>query len=169
MDPAAAVTRARIPWPGPNASGLPAARADLFEGCVCLLTPLAGRTAPDALAAVADFWERLGARTHRMSPPAHDEAVAAVSHLPHLLAAVLAGLPDDAARACAGPGWRDMTRLAAGSPELWTEILSRNRAPVTTAVRQYLERLRGTLELLESGREVDLEAFLHEAKCRRQT
>ncbi len=76
---------------GAERSGLAAARADLFEGCVCLLTPVEGRTAPDALAAVADFWERLGARTHRMTPPTHDEAVAAVSHLPHLLAAVLAG------------------------------------------------------------------------------
>ncbi len=157
------------PMAGAERSGLAAARAELFEGCVCLLTPLEGRTAPDALAAVADFWERLGARTDRLTPQAHDEAVAAVSHLPHLLAAVLAGLPGDAARACAGPGWRDMTRLAAGSPELWTEILSRNRAPVTKAVGQYIERLRGTLELLESGREVDLEAFLHEAKRRRQT
>ena len=114
------------PMAGAERSGLAAARADLFEGCVCLLTPLEGHTASAALAAVADLWERLGARIHRMTPQAHDEAVAAVSHLPHLLAAALAGLPDDTARACAGPGWRDMTRLAAGSPELWTEILSRN-------------------------------------------
>ena len=157
------------PMAGAERSGLAAARADLFDGCVCLLTPLAGRTAPDALAAVVDFWEGLGARVRQMTPGAHDEAVAAVSHLPHVLAAALAGWPEEDARACAGPGWRDMTRLAAGSPELWTEILSRNRAPVTKALRAYIERLRGVSELLESGREADLEGFLHEAKRRRQT
>ena len=157
------------PMAGAERSGLAAARADLFDGCVCLLTPLAGRTAPDALATVANFWEELGARVRQMTPEAHDEAVAAVSHLPHVLAAALAGWPGEDARACAGPGWRDMTRVAAGSPELWTEILSRNRAPVTKALQAYIERLRGVSELLESGREADLEGFLHEAKRRRQT
>ena len=148
---------------GAERSGLAAARADLFDGCVCLLTPLEGRTMPDASEAVAGFWESLGARTRRMSPAAHDEAVAVVSHLPHLLAAALAGLPDDEARACAGPGWRDMTRLAAGSPELWTEILSRNRSPVKNALQQCIMRLRGVLELLETGGEADLEGFLKDA------
>ena len=151
------------PMAGGERSGLAAARADLFDGCVCLLTPLEGRTAPDAAAAVAGFWEGLGAQVRRMTPAAHDEAVAAVSHLPHLVAAALAGLPGADARACAGPGWRDMTRLAAGSPELWTEILSRNRSPVTNALQQCIDRLRAVRELLETGREADLEGFLREA------
>ena len=153
------------PMAGAERSGLAAARADLFEGCVCLLTPLEGRTAPEAESRVAGFWQGLGARVHRMTPAAHDEAVAVVSHLPHVLAAVLAGMPGDAARACAGPGWRDMTRLAAGSPELWTEILSRNRSPVKNALRQCLARLGRVVELLETGGEADLERFLKDASA----
>ena len=151
------------PMAGGERGGLAAARADLFDGCVCLLTPLEGRTAPDAITAVAGFWEGLGAGVRWMTPAAHDEAVAVVSHLPHLLAAALAGLPGADARACAGPGWRDMTRLAAGSPELWTEILSRNRSPVTNVLQRCIDRLREVRELLESGREADLEGFLRTA------
>lgn len=155
------------PMAGAERSGLPAARADLFERCVCLLTPLAGRTEPGAVESVSRFWQGLGARVRLMTPQAHDEAVALVSHLPHLIAAALAGLPSEQATECAGPGWRDMTRLAAGSPELWTEILSHNRAPVTYALRGLLSRLGEALELLEAGRESDLERFLAAAKLRR--
>ena len=153
------------PMAGGERSGLAAARANLFDGCVCLLTPLEGRTSPEAAARVTDFWEGLGARVRRLTPVAHDEAVALVSHLPHLLAAALAGLPGEKARACAGPGWRDMTRLAAGSPELWTEILSRNRSPVKNALEQCIGRLRGVLELLETGGEAGLEGFLRDARA----
>ncbi len=155
------------PMAGAERHGLQAARADLFERCVCLLTPLEGRTEPDALENVARFWQGLGARVHRMTPGAHDEAVAAVSHLPHLVAAALASLPDEQATDCAGPGWRDMTRLAAGSPELWTEILSHNRRPVTDALRGMIARLSEVTELLEARRDADLEQFLAQAKLRR--
>ena len=75
---------------GAETSGLAAAKATLFEGCVCLLTPLEGRTARTATAAVTSFWESVGARVRRMSPQVHDEAVALISHLPHVLAAGLA-------------------------------------------------------------------------------
>ena len=155
------------PMAGAERHGLQAARATLFERCVCLLTPLPGQTDPGTVENVAGFWQGLGARVRRMTPQAHDEAMAAVSHLPHLVAAVLAGLPDAAATECAGPGWRDMTRLAAGSPELWTEILSHNRGPVTDALRGFIARLGEVMEVLEAGRESDLEGFLAAAKRRR--
>ena len=155
------------PMAGAERHGLPSARADLFERCVCLLTPLEGRTDPAAVETVGAFWEGLGARVRRLTPRAHDDAVALVSHLPHLVAAALAGLPEPLATACAGPGWRDMTRLAAGSPELWTEILSHNRAPVTYALRGMISRLGEVLELLETGRDADLQRFLAAARERR--
>lgn len=156
------------PMAGAERSGLEAARADLFERCVCLLTPLdGGRTDAAALASVSGFWQGLGARVRQMTPQAHDEAVAQVSHLPHLVAAALAGLPDAAAHECAGPGWRDMTRLAAGPPDLWTEILSHNRGPVTDALRRMISRLHDALALLETGRDADLGEFLAAARQRR--
>ena len=157
------------PMAGAERQGLRAARADLFEGAVCLLTP-DERTAPEALATVGAFWRDLGARVRCLPAAAHDETVALVSHLPHLLAAALVdfvGAEPGRATDCAGPGWRDMTRVAGGSPELWTEILSLNRGPVTYALRGLTEKLRAVLEILESGRDADLEAFLAEAKTRR--
>ncbi len=155
------------PMAGAERHGLQSARADLFERCVCLLTPIDGRTLASAVETVSLFWQGIGARVQWMTPPEHDAAVATVSHLPHLVAAALAGLPDDPATKCAGPGWRDMTRLAAGSPELWTEILSHNRRPVTDALRGMISRLGEALEFLEAGRESELAEFLTSAKRRR--
>ena len=157
------------PMAGAERQGLRAARADLFEDAVCLLTP-DERTAPEALATVDAFWRDLGARVRCLPADAHDEAVALVSHLPHVLAAALVdfvGAEPGRATDCAGPGWRDMTRLAGGSPELWTEILSRNRGPITYALRGLMEKLRAVLEVLETGRDAELEAFLAEARTRR--
>ena len=160
------------PMAGAERHGLAAARADLFAGSVCLLTPHA-RTALDALSTVETFWRGLGSRVHQLSPAAHDEAVALVSHLPHTVAAALAAFVGAgpgggaAALACAGPNWWGMTRVAAGSPELWTEILSRNRGPVTHALRGLIGKLLDVLELVETGRDADLEAFLDEARMRR--
>ncbi len=154
---------------GTERSGLAAARANLFEGSVCFLTP-DERTAPDALAAVGEFWRALGARVRGIAPESHDETVALISHLPHALAAALvrfAGAQPAEGLDCAGPGWRDMTRLAAGSPELWTEILSRNREPVSNAIDGLIDELRGLRQHLRPGREAELRGYLAEAKDRR--
>ncbi len=161
------------PMAGAEHHGLLAARADLFDNRVCLLTPLTNQTDPAALAAVRAFWQSLGARVHAMpSPAAHDEAVALVSHLPHVVAPALVNFvatQDGDPTRCAGPGWRDTTRLAGGSPDLWTEILSRNRVPVTNALRGTIEKLREVLEILEAGRDADLTRFLDDARRHRGT
>ena len=102
----------------------------LFDGCVCLLTPLEGTyRAGCPVGGHRRFWEGLGARVRRLSPGGARRG-GGRRQPPAAPAGRRAGmaLPDADARACAGPGWRDMTRLAAGSPELWTEILSRNRS-----------------------------------------
>jgi prephenate dehydrogenase len=157
------------PMAGSERHGLSAARDDLFENAVCLMTPTSD-AAPDALETVSAFWRNLGARVRSVSPQEHDEAVALVSHLPHVLAAALVSFvseqPDDP-MVCAGPGWRDTTRVAAGSPELWTEILSHNRAPITKALHGMIAKLREVLNHLEAGREIDLQRFLAEASRRR--
>ena len=159
------------PMAGGERSGPEAARADLFEGAACLLTPDA-RTAPDALAIVETFWRAVGARVRHITPGVHDESVALISHLPHVLAAALvhfvAAQPGEPA-SCAGPGWRDVTRIAGGSPELWTEILSLNRRPVTKALHGMVDKLREVLGYLEAGREPELQKFLSEARSQRET
>lgn len=158
------------PMAGSEGVGLTSARADLFEGRVCLVTPHPG-SAEDAVETIETFWRGLGARTRRMSAAEHDGLVALVSHLPHLTAASLvnyvAGKPGDPLD-CAGPGWRDTTRVAGGPAELWTEILSHNRAPVTRALHGAIAKLREAVEYLEPGREADLERFLAQAMASRQ-
>lgn len=158
------------PMAGSAAVGIGAARADLFDGSVCLVTPHPAAAA-EAIERVENFWRALGARPRRMSPAEHDEAVAVISHLPHLTAASLvnyaAAQPGEPAL-CAGPGWRDTTRVAGGPAELWTEILSRNRAPVTRALHGAIAKLREAVEYLEEGREADLLRFLSQARERRR-
>ncbi len=159
------------PMAGAEHSGLAAARASLFQGAVCFLTP-DGHTAPEALGVVRDFWQGLGCRVREITAEAHDETVALLSHLPHVLAAALVnfagGEPADALD-CAGPGWRDMTRLAAGSPDLWTEILSRNHAPVTNAIEGLIAKLQEVRNHFEPGQEASLHDFLAQARRRRES
>ena len=152
---------------GSEQIGLAAARAGLFDGAVCIVTP-DSRSDAAAVSAVHGFWETLGGRVLELSPTAHDEIVALVSHFPHLLAASLvnfvAGKNADAFQ-FAGPGFRDMTRVAGGSPEMWTEILRGNHAAVRAAVEAMIEMLREIATLLDH--DVPMTAFLTQAKTQR--
>lgn len=141
------------PMCGSEASGLAAARANLYEGAVCVVTPTP-RSSPDAAARVASLWQRAGARTIEMDPARHDRAAALASHLPHVAAALLvelvaAGGPD-AASLCAG-GFRDTTRVASGPADLWTGILEANRGEVARALGLAADRLNALKSLLDAG------------------
>jgi prephenate dehydrogenase len=113
------------PMAGSEQAGFSAARADLFEDAVVIVTPTPS-TPPEALQRAEQFWSALGSRVIRLDPDTHDDRVAQISHLPHLLAAALVEYSSASARALAGGGFRDTTRIASGSPELWAEILSSN-------------------------------------------
>lgn len=120
------------PMSGRERSGPAAARADLFAGQPWVICP-SGETAPTCVAAVADLARACGAQPIEMSPAEHDRRVALVSHVPHLVAGAMAAQCGDApggALALAGPGLRDVTRIAAGDSALWTEILAANAIPV---------------------------------------
>jgi prephenate dehydrogenase len=131
------------PLAGSEQSGPEHARADLFEGRVTVVTPTPA-TPPEALGRVSAFWEALGSRVRSMSPEDHDRALARTSHLPHLVAAALAGTLPPELLPLAATGFRDSTRIAAGDPALWKAILLQNRPAVLAALetfRQQLERL----------------------------
>lgn len=143
------------PIAGTESSGAAAAEADLFRGARCVLTPVE-RTDADARARVRALWEAVGMDVVEMAPEAHDELLALTSHVPHLLAFALtgaaaafrtarAGAPDPFA--FAGPSFRDATRVAASSPEMWRDILLGN-AP---AVRAALASVRTRLDVLEAA------------------
>lgn len=162
------------PMAGSEQTGLKAAREDLFDGAVCIVTP-DGSANETACSDVARFWETLGCRVSRLSPEAHDEIAAQISHFPHLLAALL--VHDVEKRNAAafdfiGPGFRDMTRIASGPPEMWTEILRVNRDAVKKSAEAMVEKLREVLTLLDRpspGGDNLMNEFLSQAKVRRDS
>jgi prephenate dehydrogenase len=116
------------PMAGSQLSGVVNARADLFRGARYFLTPT-GRTDPDAYREVSGFVRSLGAVPTAVDPEKHDLLMAALSHLPHLMAAALLKVASDIspeALSFAGPSFRDLTRVGASNPSLWSDILAEN-------------------------------------------
>jgi prephenate dehydrogenase len=131
------------PIAGRERGGAVAARADLFSGRPWVITPVEVTGTP-AIAAVERIAELCGALPVRISPQRHDVAMAALSHLPQLVASMLAadaGLLSDEELALAGQGFRDVTRLADSDPALWAQIIDGNRAEVSAAARRLVDRL----------------------------
>jgi prephenate dehydrogenase len=119
------------PIAGSERKGVAHARADLFEGRVCVLTPTA-RTPPERRDRARRFWELLGCRTLEMAPDDHDAALARTSHLPHAVAAALAAAVPAELLALAAGAYRDGTRVAGSDPDLWAGIFLENRRPSST-------------------------------------
>src|SRR5262245_45287798 len=141
------------PLAGSEKTGPDHARADLFEGRLVVMTP-AGDP-PAAVSTVGGFWKALGARVETMSPEQHDEALAVTSHLPHLVASVLAGVLPLEWKRLTATGFRDTTRLAAGSPDLWRAIFLCNQPALLAAIdefRAHLDRFRDALAKDEGER-----------------
>lgn len=116
------------PMAGSQLAGVANARPDLFRGARYFLTPT-GRTDPDDYREVAQFVRGLGAVPTAVDPEKHDLLMAALSHLPHLMAAALLKVASDIspeALSFAGPSFRDLTRVGASNPELWSDILAEN-------------------------------------------
>lgn len=159
------------PMAGSEKTGVLAARADLFVGARCVVTPTP-RTRPEALAVVRRLWESVGAEVLELAPPVHDDLVARCSHLPHVVAATLARYvlsPSHAreqAMLCA-TGFRDTTRIASGSPEMWRDIAVANRAALSRVLDVFVHDLEEFRALLDAGDPQALEAFFGEAKARR--
>lgn len=159
------------PMAGSEQSGYDVARSDLFRGATVIVTPTEA-SAPAAVKAVATFWESLGAgRILTMDPDAHDRAVAAVSHLPHLVACALVDAVerlDPAAFDVAARGFRDTTRIAASDPEVWEAIFLANREAMAASTREFLRALAELSRLLDTGDGAALRAVLARVKARRE-
>ncbi|OZI38440.1 prephenate dehydrogenase [Bordetella genomosp. 10] len=160
------------PIAGAERVGPDAADAELYAGRNVILTPLAEND-PRDVARVRASWEACGARVHEMDVASHDRVLGSVSHMPHFLASVyvaqVARSEDAAERlALAGSGFRDFTRIAAGSTEMWRDIFLSNR----DAMMAELAALRAVLDSAEQALDrrdgAALEALLEEAAlCRR--
>jgi prephenate dehydrogenase len=149
------------PIAGGEKSGAAAALPDLYAGKKVVLTPLP-ENSPAALARVRRAWELCGAVVSELSPAQHDAVFAAVSHLPHLLSFALVhdlSLRDnrDLLLSFAASGFRDFTRIAASSPEMWRDICLANRGALLGELKQYADELYVLYQALEQGDAAKLE------------
>ncbi|UTY55897.1 prephenate dehydrogenase/arogenate dehydrogenase family protein [Massilia sp. erpn] len=150
------------PIAGRETNGPDAAIDDLYQGKKTVLTPLPENPAA-AVERVAAAWRACGAIIHTLTPEEHDKVFAAVSHLPHLLAYALV---DDVARKphagllfqYAASGFRDFTRIAGSSPEMWRDISLANQAALLTELDAYLAQLTQIRASLAAGDGAVLEA-----------
>ncbi len=160
------------PMAGSEQTGVGAARADLFEGARCVVTPGEGCDA-GVVERVEGLWRGVGAEVMRMTAEVHDAWVARASHLPHLLASVLAHEvlapthPEGVGRLCAS-GFRDTTRVAGGHPGMWRDILLGNGDAVLGALAAWKAELGRVEGLIASGDREGVERFLSEARDRRE-
>jgi prephenate dehydrogenase len=155
------------PVAGAELSGAAAAGADLYVGKKVVLTPLPENSA-HAVARVQAAWQACGANIHRLTHAEHDAVFAAVSHLPHLLSFAL--VHDLAQRSnrdlllsFAASGFRDFTRIAASSPEMWRDICLSNREALLNELQGYIAELNQMSAALAAGDAVQLEQTFHAA------
>lgn len=160
------------PIAGRETNGPDAAIVDLYRGKKVVLTALPEND-PNDVARVAWAWDQCGAAIHHLTPQQHDQVFAAVSHLPHLLAYALV---DDVARKphadllfqYAASGFRDFTRIAGSSPEMWRDISLANKTALLTELDAYMVQLARMRELLASDDGMSLQAIFANAQQARR-
>lgn len=152
------------PITGREVAGVEHADAELYYGRQVILTPTE-RTLTAQLLQAQEVWQAIGCRVSSMSPESHDSAFAAVSHLPHLLAFAmmnaLTGQPEgDDYLSLAGPGFRDFTRIAAGEPKMWRDIMLANRDELLAQSKLFQQALAQLEQAISSGNAQALEDML---------
>ena len=162
------------PMAGSEKTSVAAARADLFDGARCIVTAT-DNTHPQALKLVTDLWQSVDTQVCHLSPADHDLLIAGASHLPHLIASILTNtvgdIGNDRAKALdfAATGFRDTTRIAAGSPEIWRAIFMQNARALLPMIDSTIANLAAFKTLLENQDEFEIERLLAQAKTLRDT
>lgn len=159
------------PIAGAERSGVTASVAGLFVRHRVILTPLA-ETAPDAVARVQSMWQRAGASVTQMDVDHHDQVLAATSHLPHMLAYALvdclAGMSDSGEIFdYAAGGFRDFTRIASSSPDMWRDIALENRQALIAMCDRFTNTFGQLRAALATGDAEALHAMFRRAKSAR--
>ena len=154
------------PMAGGERTGPTAASDDLFVKRTVVVTPTDG-TRSDDIAEISNFWKSLGASVHLMSPEEHDIGVAITSHVPHLVAAALAASTPMDLKYLVGRGWRDGTRVASGSLDVWEPIIAQNRTPIANGLATLIDQLERFRSAIERNDSEEIESLLSEGKQRR--
>ena len=150
------------PMAGSEKSGMDHAKAELFEGKPCIITPQ-DDTPETVTHAVRAFWENLGMKVCSMNPAEHDRSVAHLSHLPHLVSSSLAHCLNEIPgewKKLAGRGLLDTTRIAEGDPGLWEQIMAMNKSHLLDSVSELENSLKLARERLENGSADEVREFL---------
>jgi prephenate dehydrogenase len=159
------------PITGKEVSGVEHADPDLYAGKTVILTPIE-RTQVTQLKRATEVWEALQCHVVQMSPDSHDAAFAAVSHLPHLIAfALMNGITGQAQGkdflSLAGPGFRDFTRIAAGDPKMWRDVLLANRQELLDQSQAFQRALQAMELMISNGNGEALEeSIAHASRTR---
>jgi prephenate dehydrogenase len=159
------------PMAGAEKTGVSSARADLFQNAICVVTPTS-KSNSSALNTVLELWKSLNSRVIQMSPDHHDDMVCRASHLPHVIAAELANYvlspihPKEQSTLCA-TGFRDTTRIASGSPEMWKDIVLANRKNLLRVLGVFIEDIQEFALAVEKGDVEAINEFFNTAKQRR--
>lgn len=162
------------PMAGKEKSGPSHADPDLYRGRIVFLTPLKG-SPRDLVQRASRFWRSVGAVPIVLPAATHDRLVALTSHLPHLLSSTLMNLYSSKARTqpllarAVGTGFRDMTRIAGGSPSMWTDIMRMNSREVLSVLSLYRRTLWALERELRKGRSGRWKAFFERARTGRET
>ena len=158
------------PVAGTERSGPDAGFASLFQQRWCIITPPEGAD-PEQVAALAEFWEGLGARVETMSAAHHDMVLAVTSHLPHLIAYTIVGTASDLEGVTQGEvikysagGFRDFTRIAASDPTMWRDVFLTNKDAVLAMLQRFTEDLTALQRAIRVGDGEQL--FEHFARTR---
>ncbi len=124
------------PIAGGEKSGPEFSDPDLFENRASIVSPIEG-SSEQAIETVKDFWSAIGANVFQMPPAQHDQIMASISHLPHMIASVLAASVDKENLKFSGAGFRDTSRIASGNPELWLQICAHNSKNIVDEIGKF--------------------------------
>ncbi|QEG42217.1 prephenate dehydrogenase [Roseimaritima ulvae] len=155
------------PIAGGEKTGPEHATADLFENKRVVVTPTE-RTAADRLTRTIALWQALGAEVLQLSPSVHDDQLAGVSHATHFASCAVASILREDEITLIGSGWRDTTRVAAGDPQMWSDIAAQNAAPITVRLRAIRQQLDALIDAIDAEDRDTLMRLLTAAQQLRQ-
>lgn len=156
------------PMAGSEKKGVGLARADLFTGAPLIITKTKN-TKRTALKKILELWRFLDAKVIIMKPVQHDRAIAAISHLPHLVATALVNITERNELGVAGAGFKDTTRIAAGDPIMWRDICLANKKEIIDSIERFEKELSELKKLIKKGAQRDLIKRFKNAKKKRES
>ncbi|MFA5099361.1 MAG: prephenate dehydrogenase [Candidatus Omnitrophota bacterium] len=155
------------PLAGSEKRGIAFARADLFANAPCIITPVKA-TNRAALSAVTRLWKALGSKPVILAPRTHDRALAYMSHLPHVIAFALMAATPRGYLSLAPQSFRDITRIAGSSPELWNDIFITNKKNIVHSIDAFFTRVRALRAALINNDSRALNRIMTAAQLKRQ-